>query len=207
MKLTREENVVIFNNEKGEYHLSIDEFNKLGEAEAIKYAESEIEKKLDAKLSGRKITYDICRKFGFCKYGIKEYCEMVGFTQVDIDMDADEDRSYSVFTVEEMIEATTLEAFKKYPEEILKLTGKKIVDKWGGVANMIEEHEIYEPFLNKEFFTEIQLREIAVECAKSTLHFFEDKYPDDDRPRKAIEAAENVIKVMKEEGIESLTGY
>ena len=34
----------------------------------------------------------------------------------------------------------------------------------------------------------------AVFAARQVLHIFEDKYPDDDRPRKAIEAAEAYIK-------------
>jgi len=34
----------------------------------------------------------------------------------------------------------------------------------------------------------------AVSCAKHVLHIFEDKYPDDKRPRKAIEAVSNWIK-------------
>jgi len=34
----------------------------------------------------------------------------------------------------------------------------------------------------------------AVSCAKYVLHIFEEQYPDDKRPRKAIEAASNWIK-------------
>ena len=34
----------------------------------------------------------------------------------------------------------------------------------------------------------------AVSCAKHVLHIFEEQYPDDKRPRKAIEAASNWIK-------------
>jgi len=35
--------------------------------------------------------------------------------------------------------------------------------------------------------------ELACRYAEHTLHFFEDKYPDDKRPRQAIEAARNCI--------------
>ena len=35
---------------------------------------------------------------------------------------------------------------------------------------------------------------IAIQCAKIVLHLFENKYPDDTRPRKAIEAAEEYLK-------------
>ena len=34
----------------------------------------------------------------------------------------------------------------------------------------------------------------AVDCAERVLHFFEDAYPEDDRPRKAIEALRKWIK-------------
>jgi len=34
----------------------------------------------------------------------------------------------------------------------------------------------------------------AILCAKQVLHIFEEKYPDDQRPRKAIEAASNWIR-------------
>ena len=35
--------------------------------------------------------------------------------------------------------------------------------------------------------------EFACRCAEHVLHFYEDKYPNDDRPRKAIEAARACI--------------
>ena len=35
---------------------------------------------------------------------------------------------------------------------------------------------------------------IAIECANIVLHIFEDKYPEDKRPRKAIEAAKEYLK-------------
>ncbi len=42
--------------------------------------------------------------------------------------------------------------------------------------------------------TKKQNVEIAIFAAKEVLGLFEEKYPDDDRPRKAIEAAENWLK-------------
>ncbi len=39
--------------------------------------------------------------------------------------------------------------------------------------------------------TKIQYVELAVICAKTVLAIYEKKYPKDDRPRKAIEAAGN----------------
>ena len=36
--------------------------------------------------------------------------------------------------------------------------------------------------------------QFAVLCAESVLHIYENQYPDDNRPRKAIEAAQNYLK-------------
>ncbi len=43
-------------------------------------------------------------------------------------------------------------------------------------------------------FTKKQNVMWSILCAESTLHFFEDVYPDDNRPRLAIEAAKNYIE-------------
>ncbi|NIO39568.1 MAG: hypothetical protein GTO41_04860, partial [Burkholderiales bacterium] len=40
-----------------------------------------------------------------------------------------------------------------------------------------------------ETINDVTLRLFAADCAESVLHYFESKYPDDDRPRKAIAAA------------------
>ena len=42
--------------------------------------------------------------------------------------------------------------------------------------------------------TKKQCQRYAIYAAKQVLHIFEDKYPDDDRPRKAIKAAEKCLK-------------
>ena len=36
-------------------------------------------------------------------------------------------------------------------------------------------------------------RQFTIECANHTLHFFEDKYPDDKRPRLALQAAQDFL--------------
>jgi hypothetical protein len=40
---------------------------------------------------------------------------------------------------------------------------------------------------------------IAIECAEHVLHFYEDKYPDDKRPRLAIDAARKYLSDPNEE--------
>lgn len=197
MKLTIKEEVVVFNNEFGEYHLSLKEFNKLGEEKAIEYATQEIAKKSEGRASLYKtFDFNTCHeKLGFCEYGIKDFCKLTG---LDID---------GSYTRKEIIDACTVEAFKEYPVEILKITGRSLVDKWGGAVAIIDKYGLYKPFLNTMFFTEIELHELACQFARACLHHFENEYPDDKRPRKAIEAKEKVIRIMKEEGILTLDGY
>lgn len=48
--------------------------------------------------------------------------------------------------------------------------------------------------LRKEFIPENDLHELACKFAESVLHIFEDEYPNDKRPRKAIEAKRKFIK-------------
>ena len=45
-----------------------------------------------------------------------------------------------------------------------------------------------------QILTKKQSVEIAIACARHTLPIFEEKYPEDLRPRKAIEAAENWLR-------------
>jgi hypothetical protein len=47
--------------------------------------------------------------------------------------------------------------------------------------------------LHDDLFEQKDLILLACEFARSTLHIFEDKYPDDKRPRLAIEMAEKVV--------------
>lgn len=49
-------------------------------------------------------------------------------------------------------------------------------------------------FCCKKVFTKEQNQQIAILCAESVLHIYEDKYPNDDRPRKAIQAAKDYLK-------------
>ena len=48
--------------------------------------------------------------------------------------------------------------------------------------------------LRKEIIPENDLHELACKFAESVLHIYEKEYPNDDRPRKAIEARRKYIK-------------
>ena len=50
-----------------------------------------------------------------------------------------------------------------------------------------------------EACTKVQYAELAIICAKTVLSIYEMKYPEDDRPRKAIEAAMKYCKNPTEE--------
>lgn len=56
--------------------------------------------------------------------------------------------------------------------------------------------------LREEFIPENDLHELACKFAESVLHLFEEEYPDDKRPRKAIEAKRKFIKgeISEKEG-------
>jgi hypothetical protein len=51
-------------------------------------------------------------------------------------------------------------------------------------------------FFCKKVFTEEQNQQVAIGAASIVLDIFESKYPNDDRPRKAINAAEDYIKKL-----------
>ena len=48
------------------------------------------------------------------------------------------------------------------------------------------------------------IKQFAIDCAYHTLHIFEDKYPEDKRPRKAIEAAKTYLKYPTQENLDKL---
>ncbi len=54
-------------------------------------------------------------------------------------------------------------------------------------------------WLFTKLMTKEQCIKIAIYSARQVLHIFEDKYPEDKRPRKAIESAENYLKDPSEE--------
>ena len=73
---------------------------------------------------------------------------------------------------------------KKCNGDINLIIKSLIKNKHWSDANWLITH-----YMNKR-----QKVQYAVFAAEQVLHIFEDKHPDDDRPRKAIEAAKNYIK-------------
>lgn len=60
-------------------------------------------------------------------------------------------------------------------------------------CNIPDEHKAW-CIIRKEFFTEKQLQKITIFCSKLILPLIEKRYPEDNRPRKTIEAAKNYLK-------------
>jgi hypothetical protein len=85
----------------------------------------------------------------------------------------------------------------RYPRErIKKLMGRKkyvtLNDIWK--AKLDNEEDYLWLVLREEFITEHNLHKIAIYAAKLVLPIFEEKYPDDKRPRQAIEAKKKWLK-------------
>lgn len=180
IKINEKEQHVLFTNSKGEYHLSIDEFNKMGEEKAKEFAESEILKKASLdRYQGKTINFEQARGLGFCEYGIEDFCE-----QLDIDKDATHDMS-------NLLEILTPEVFLSYASECRKLFGKDtIMNKFGGVKKFLSDNRTSKALhfvLSNGFISEKQLHILTCDFAERVLPIFEKEYPDDNRPRRAIE--------------------
>jgi|GEM_PF-5916119 len=181
MKIIKNKDNVLLKNESGEYHLSNKEFDKLGKEEAIKLATNEIEKKAKSEYVNKTINFEQARELGFCEYGIKEFCEIL-----NLDMSKD-------YSINELNKKLTIEALKEYPDECIKLFGKDTLKYLGSVEDILSEDTI-DLVLREEFIDKKTLHKLSVKFAYESLPLFEKEYPNDSRPRKAIEAKEAWIK-------------
>ena len=64
---------------------------------------------------------------------------------------------------------------------------------------LVKDHDNWAWWVLTKLLDTKQNRMLAVFAAKEVLPIFEEKFPDDERPRKAIEAAEKVIGCNNEE--------
>ena len=79
-------------------------------------------------------------------------------------------------------------------EEFKKLFGDKEVDAIQALLKFAKLEPRYSIWWLTETFSKEHNVKLAIYSAELVLHIFEDKYPDDDRPRKAIEAAKEYLK-------------
>jgi hypothetical protein len=187
MKITKEKDCYLFKNTDGEYHLSHEQYDKLGNAEAIKLAELEIEKKKSSSYSKKTINFKDARDLGFCEYGIKDFCNVLN---LDIEKE---------YEVEILKNNLTKEVALKYPDECLKLFGKSLFDNFGGVIDFLVQNKNEKAFdlvVKSKIVDDEKLHLLACSIATTTLKNFELIYPSDNRPRLAVEAK---IKWLKKE--------
>ena len=80
---------------------------------------------------------------------------------------------------------------------LFKAEGEIITEDWGKVGckslTLTEQLELPEWYVDKKLQLKV-LCQFAILCAEAVLEYFEFKFPNDDRPRKAIEAAKAYIK-------------
>ncbi len=175
----------LLKNEHGSYHINLEEYEKLGKDKAEELAKKEIKRKLTANYIDSTIDFTRARELGFCKYGINEFCDMLSL---------DKSKEYKITDLHDKL---TLNAFKKYPKECLKLFGKSVIDKFGGVIGLLESNKtdsnIFYLVVNN-FVEDDILHKFSVKAAYYSLKNFEKEFPNDNRPRLAIEAKEKFIK-------------
>lgn len=187
MKIIKEKDFILFKHNRQEYHLSHEKFNELGEEKAIEFVKSELEKKKkEVKLT--KIDFKTARDLGFCEIGIEDFCKRLGLNI---------NKKYELDFLNKKL---TLDVIKDYPDEIIKLFGKDTFKYLGGVLGILSTDTL-DLVLRKEFIEERALHLLACDFAEHVLHIFEKEYPNDDRPRKAIETKRFWIdgKITKEE--------
>jgi len=82
MKITKKQDHYLFTENNQEYHLSIEDYNKLGKFLAIEYVKIEMEEKLKSVFNEQTINFEQARNLGFCEFGISDFCK-----KLDLDID------------------------------------------------------------------------------------------------------------------------
>ena len=179
MKITKKEDHYLLENEKGSYHLSFDEYNALGKSGAIAKAGADIDKKLKGgQYTGVTIDFNQARELGFCKFGVEDFCEELG---LDIN---------SSYYVSSLLKCLTPKMFFKYYRECIKLFGDQVFDMFGGVEAFLLDNptaEARDIVLRSNLLTQKQKHILGCKFAERVLPIFEKKYPDEKRPRQALE--------------------
>ena len=179
MKITKQKDHYLLSNDKGEYHISIEEYTKLGKEKSIILATRDIDKKSNAEYLEKTIDLKKARSLGFCEYGIKDFCK-----KLNLDIN-------KTYTLELLKQCLSEEVFLIYPDECIKLFGNKVFLQFGGIKSFLSRNKtssIRQVVLCSGILDDKTLHKLSCEFALHTLHIFENEYPDDKRPRQAIEA-------------------
>jgi hypothetical protein len=182
MQITKNKDYYLLKNNNGEYHLSIEEYEKLGEENAIELAEKEIDKKNKLTYQDSEIDFSKARALGFCEYGIRDFCERLNL---------DIDKSHNISDIKLQL---TAEVFLDYTSECDKLFGNTI-ELFGGAKKFLGENRTIDVmnYIIRNIIDDKINHKLAVKFALDCIDIYEQKYPNDDRPRKAIEAKQNYI--------------
>ena len=184
MDIEKKQDHYLISNDHGSYHISIEEYDSIGKDAALDLAKADIKKKSKAAYFNKSINFDQARELGFCEYGIKDFC-----SRLELDIDG-------TYTIKELQELLTLDVLKEYSNECLKLFDKSIIDKFGGVEGILKDCDNSSTFyfITDNFIEYDILDKLSIKAAYYSLKNFEDVYPDDNRPRKAIETKEDYLK-------------
>ena len=176
--MNKDKGYVLLQNSDGEYHMSLDQFNNLGEDKAKEYALKEINLKKDSSYTDKTIDFKRARSLGFCKYGIEDFCKLL---KLDID---------KTYKLSDLRNTLTKEVFISYPDECLKLFSKSIFDKFGGPIKFLDKNRNRNVFslVLKNTLSEKQQHKISCEFALRCVDKYEKEYLNDNRVRAAIEA-------------------
>ena len=177
MQRTKNKDHVLFKNDLGEYHLSNEEYARLGHDAAEAIALSEIEKKAKTgQFTDAVIDFDKARSLGFCEYGIKDFC-----SKLNLDI-------AKQYSIKELLNKLTVDAVTSYPNETLKLFGKDVFLPFNGPVSFLGQNKTSSA-LNIVFKSNIlndkDIRLLACDFAESALSNFESKYPNDEQIGRA----------------------
>jgi len=177
MKVTFKDDYVLFSNKNGSYHLSTKQFESMGRENSILFAEREINKKNDSVYTKKTIKFNDARAIGLCEHGIKDFCD-----ELNLDISKTYKLSY-------LLNKLTVRIINKYSNECLKLFGRNIFKSFGGAIGYLEcTDSRMSVVFTSGIFSDRTLYLMACDFAYSTLHIFEKEFPNDKRPRLAIEA-------------------
>jgi hypothetical protein len=166
---------VLFSNGDQSFHLSISDYEEMGHNKSVAFVLKELGKKKERRHTGKTINFSQARDLGFCEYGIRDFCDR---------LDLDINQTYDIDFLNKIL---TLEVLKEYPDECIKVFGKNTLKYLGGVEEILSTDTI-NLVLRPEFIEERKLHIMSYKFAEDCLYLFEKEQPNDDRPRKAIEA-------------------
>jgi len=183
MEIIKNNDNYLIKNNYGSYHLSIKDFEELGEDEAIKFAEKEIRKKSRDYLD-KNIDFKRARIMGLWGYGIKDFCE-----ELNLDING-------TYKLSDLKEKLTASVIIKYSDECFKLFGKDCLNRFGGPKGFLNSNRSRGAleFILNNYVSEKSCHELGVKFALRVIGNFEKMYPEDKRPRMAIEAKQRWFK-------------